>query len=80
MLTKHISQLLCHIINLLLKTQTVPNLWKTAKVSPLFKLGTPDLTENYRAIYVLPVLCKILERAAHSQLSTYLNDNFPYNY
>ena len=73
---KHISQPLCYIINLSLKMQTIPTLWKIAKITPLFKSGNPDLPENYRPISVLPVLSKVLERAVHCQLSTYLEENF----
>ena len=50
---------LCYIMNLSIKTSTVPNTWKSAKVVPIFKSGKHDLPENYRLISVLPVLTKV---------------------
>ena len=59
---------LVHILNLSLKTSTVPSMWKLAKVSPTFKSGNSEHVESYRPISVLPVLSKILETAVHQQL------------
>ena len=64
-----------YIINLSLYKSTVPNLWKVAKLCPVFKAGNADLVENYRPISVLPVLSKIMERAVHQQLYRYLESN-----
>ena len=61
-----------HIINLSINTGTVPYRWKVAKISPVYKSGNTNLTENYRPISVLPVLSKILERAVHSKLIDFL--------
>jgi hypothetical protein len=70
-----ISSPICHIVNLSIKTGTVPLLWKTAKLTPVFKAGDPVKPESYRPISVLPALSKILERAVHSQFSEYLECN-----
>ena len=43
-----------------------------SKVIPLFKKGSTLDPGNYRPVSILNVLSKILERAAHSQLSDYL--------
>ena len=67
-----ISKPLCHIINLSIKTSTVPTIWKVAKITPTFKSGNSSLPENYRPISVLPVLSKILEKAMHNELINYL--------
>ena len=48
-------------------------MWKIARVTPLYKSKDKLLVENYRPIYVLPVLCKVLERVVHTQMSTYLD-------
>ena len=61
-----------HIINLSIITETVPDSFKEAKVIPLFKKGSTLDPGNYRPVSILNVLSKILERAAHSQLSEYL--------
>lgn len=65
---------LSFLINLSLRTSTVPSDWKISKVIPLHKGGTKDMT-NYRPISILPVISKILERAAHDQLTKYLEEN-----
>jgi hypothetical protein len=69
---EHISQPLCHILNLSVKTARFPALWKVAKVVPIHKSGSYDLPENYRPISALPVLSKILEKAMHQQLINFL--------
>ena len=61
-----------HIINLSIITETVPSVFKEAKVVPLFKKGSKLDPGNYRPVSLLNVLSKILERAVHSQLSHYL--------
>ena len=62
-------------MNLSIKTSTVPNIWKSAKVVPIFKSGNHDLPENYRPISVLPVLSKVFEKAVHYQLLQFLETN-----
>ena len=59
-----------HIINLSLKSETVPSEWKVAKVTPIHKCGS--IEDNFRPISVLPVLSKILEKAVHKQLLDYV--------
>ena len=52
----------------------IPQSWKNAKVTPIFKAGDPTNVSNYRPISVIPVIMKVFERIVHNQLSTYLND------
>ena len=73
--SEEISGPLASIINLSLNTHTVPTLWKSAKISPVFKSGNPDLVENYRPISILPILSKLLERTVHDQLYNFFEDN-----
>ena len=73
--SEEISGPLTHIINLSLSTNTVPSLWKSAKISPIFKSGNPEHVENYRPISILPTLSKIMERTVHDQLYNFLEDN-----
>ena len=57
------------------KTSTVPNIWKSAKVVPIFESGSHDLPEDYRPISVLPVLSKVFEKAVIYQLFQFLETN-----
>ena len=58
-----------------LRTGVVPSKWKIAKVTPIHKSGPTSSFDNYRPISVLPILSKILERAAHKQLTEFLESN-----
>lgn len=68
---RYISAPLCSIINLSIETSTVPTIWKSARVMPIFKSRDPSLLTNYRPISILPVLSKILEKAVHKNLSDF---------
>ena len=66
---------LTYIINLSLKTSSVPIDFKTARVVPLFKKGDCNFEGNYRPVSILPVVSKIFERIVYNQLYDYINDN-----
>jgi len=63
---------LCFIINLSLKSATIPADWKEAKVTPIYKSGLRNMFANYRPISVLSILSKVLERSVHKQLLSHL--------
>ena len=67
-----IAPSLTYIYNLSLSTSTFPYEWKAAKVTPLFKSGDRNLTENYRPISILPIVAKIIEKEVHSQVYAFL--------
>ena len=69
-----ISKPLCYILNLSVRTCTVPTSWKIAKVVPIHKKGSSTDPANYRPISVLPALSKILEKAVHQQLTDFLEN------
>ena len=64
-----------YLINLSLKSSTVPNDFKIARVVPLFKKGNRNNEGNYRPVSILPVVSKILERVVYDQINTYLSNN-----
>ena len=68
---------LCKLLNLSISTNSFPNHWKMAKVTPLYKGGARNDINNYRPISVLPVLLKILEKHVASSLSKSLRNNNP---
>ena len=70
-----ISTPLTYILNLSITTDTVPKIWKTAKIIPIHKTGDTTLPENYCPISVFPILSKLLERSVHSQLLQFLEEN-----
>jgi hypothetical protein len=44
-------------------------------IVPLLKSGKPEKIDNYRPISILPITSKILERAVHKQLYSFLTSN-----
>ena len=68
-----IAKPLTEIINTSLAMGAVPDEWKCAKVTPVFKKGKRSEMDNYRPISVLPVASKLLERTVHRQLYQFLS-------
>ena len=62
-------------INLSFERGRFPSSWKCAKVTALFKQGDKTDKDDYRPISILPTVSKVIERAVHSQLYSYLDSN-----
>ena len=65
---------LTHIFNLSLSSSIVPDDFKLAKVTPLYKGKSHADPNNYRPISVLSVMSKILERIVYDQVQSYLDE------
>jgi hypothetical protein len=52
-----------------------PDRLKTRRTVPIFKVGNPELCDNYRPIALLSSLSKILEKLVSVQLVNYLDRN-----
>ena len=63
------------LMNRSLAEGTIPSEWKHAMVTPVYKSGSKTDAANYRPISVLPCFVKILERAVHSMVYHYLQEN-----
>lgn len=63
------------IVNATFNSQKFPTAWKTAEVVPILKARDPEIPSNNRPISLLPTLSKVCERAAHDQLTSYLQTN-----
>ena len=61
-----------HIVNTSIMTESVPDTFKEARVTPLYKKGSRLDAGNYRPVSILPVLSKVLEKAVNSQLRDFL--------
>ena len=53
----------------------VPHDWKIARVIPLHKKGPRNLLNNYRPIFILPIVSKVYEKVLHEQLYNYHIEN-----
>ena len=58
-----------------LKHGTVPDTWKRATITPIFKSEDRTSAENYRPISITSQLCKLLEKLIRKQLMDHLVDN-----
>jgi len=70
-LVKH----LVHLINKCLLNGSFPDELKMAKITPLFKKGDCNTSNNYRPISILPTISKIFETIIKSRLLEHLMNN-----
>ncbi len=61
-----------HLFNLSLNTGFIPDIYKCARVIPIYKSGPPDQFDNYRPISLLPALSKVLEKIVAFQMIKFL--------
>ena len=71
-----IASHLTYIMNLSLKSATVPDDFKLARVLPIYKKGNRNYEGNYRPVSILPVASKVLEQIiVYYQMNNYLEQN-----
>ena len=74
-LANELSGPLTILFNKSLNTGVVPNDWKLAQVSPIFKKGAKDKAENYRPISLTSIVCKLMEKIIKERVMKHLTDN-----
>ena len=62
------------MFNASIETSQFPNLWKLAKITPIFKGFDTSDKSNYLPISVLPVISRLFEKLIVDQLYLYLNE------
>ena len=70
-----IGTVFLHLVNSSISLSEVPNSWKHTLVFPIHKSGDLSNPSNFRSISIVPVIAKIVERAVHKQLYSYLSTN-----
>ena len=70
-----LSELLLMIFNSSLEKGLFPDIWKLARVTPIFKSGSKKDVNNYRPISVSSVFSRMLERIVHDQIFNFLLEN-----
>lgn len=71
--TPYLLEPLFHLCNESLALGTFPDIYKMAKVLPLYKKGTSKDPSNYRPISILNSFSKILEKIMYTRLVDFLN-------
>ena len=66
---------LAKIFNKSLESMTVPNEWKTARISAIFKKGNKSLAGNYRPVSLTSVVGKGMERLVRDHLINHFERN-----
>ena len=56
------------LFNKCLENGTLPNVWKTAIVTALFKKGSKCEARNYRPISLTCILCKVFEKIIRNHI------------
>ena len=75
-----ISPILTHIFNLSLFHGTLPDDWKTARITPIFKgKGSHSDPGNFRPISIVSTIAKIIEKNVKSQLMKHFYSNNLFN-
>ena len=67
------------IFNKSIKTGQIPEVWKEAIITPIFKSGKKDQASNYRPVSLTSQVAKLLERIVRWYLVIFLevNNAFP---
>ena len=72
----HLTTPITKIINQCIKTKTIPDEWKSAYVTPIYKeKGEKTELNNYRGISVFPPIAKVFEKIIATQIINYINEN-----
>ena len=76
---KELSSELAHILTLLFKAslhqQSLPDIWKHANISPVYKKGDKTNPPNYRPVSLTCISCKLFELIFCNNLNQHLKRN-----
>ena len=72
-MAEELSPSLALIFTASLQQGKIPQDWKKALVTPLFKKGDQNNPTNYRPVSLTSICCKLLEHIIHSNVITHLN-------
>ena len=70
-----ISGIIAKLFNLTVEAGTYPEIFKVAKIIPLFKSGKKNSIINYRPISLLPIFNKIFEKLLYKRFDAFLKAN-----
>ena len=73
--TKILAVPISQICNLSISRSTFPDACKIAKLKLLFKKGSKTDPKNFRPIYLLPLISKVIERIIYDQTMEFLSNN-----
>ena len=71
---EHLCKPFCLIYNQFLQSGQLPQDWKLANVTPVFKNGQRNLPNNYCPISLTSHACKVLESIIRDHIIAFLSD------
>ena len=74
LVSDHLTSPLTHILNTCISKLDFPTLWKVALISPIPKVGEPQANDDFRPVFILPVLSKVYERLSWRQMVDFLTE------
>lgn len=74
-LSKELGEPLQQLFNTSLSNGRLPNIWKRATVSAIFKKGSKKNPTNYRPVSLTCILCKVLESIVRDRLMSHVIEN-----
>lgn len=74
-LSNEIALPLCNIFNLSIETSRLPEDWKNAEVTAIFKKGSRSEPGNYRPVSLTSICCKVLESLVRDVIVDYFDKN-----
>ncbi|KAJ8026320.1 RNA-directed DNA polymerase from mobile element jockey [Holothuria leucospilota] len=75
LLANQIAPVLTEIFNCSLRSGELPEDWKKANITPIFKKGEKVDPKNYRPVSLTSICCKIIEHIVHSQVMHHLDNH-----
>ena len=74
-LSQEISEPLQIIFNNTIKYNILPDDWKKANITAIFKKGKRNLASNYRPVSLTSIVCKIMEKIVRDHIITHMKNN-----
>lgn len=69
---KHLTTIIIKLVNSSINSATIPKIFKTSIIRPVYKSGVKNDIDNYRPIAILPIFEKILEEILVRRLNDFL--------
>ena len=74
-LADYVAEPLTKIMRATVESGVLPQDWKNAFVSPIYKKGARNLPENYRPISLTSIACKLMEKLVRDRIICHLVEN-----
>ena len=74
-LHKEVSPPIAEIMRKSLREERLPQEWKSANVSPIFKKGSKSKCTNYRPVSLTSIICKTMESFIRDKILEHMQEN-----